>query len=226
MTGLFGICCVHLAFWVLNGPHVLRYLTTVLPELSLISAYVLGCLADAPFWKTLGGGRGARISRPLSSAVVVACLLVPTVVTLAIVLDNRPWTPILGVESRQAYLDRRLPNQRLVDSLNAEGEAVRGVLLIGDRRGFYVNAPTWVDVSLGAFETLANAPDADAAREYLDSIGVSHVLVSESEVGWHAQWDTERKIRRWWTMFSRTRNRYLTEVERQETTVLYRVRPE
>jgi hypothetical protein len=222
VTGFLALCLFHLTFWV-NGPHVLRYMTPILPELSLASAYMLGCLTSAAMLKRLGG-LGAATGRRVASVLVVIGLVVPTVAAAWASLDSRPWLPILGLESREAYLDRRLPNQRLVDYLNEQGDTVRGVLMIGDRRGFYVNAPTWLDISLGAFETLAEAPDADSAREYLASLGVSHVLVSEADIGWHAQWDPERKIRRWWTTFSRTRGRYLTEVERQDTTVLYRVR--
>jgi hypothetical protein len=100
---------------------------------------------------------------------------------------------------------------------------VRGLLLIGDRRAFYVDAPTWVDVSLGAFETLAMAPTADDARAYLDQLGVSHVLLSEPDLAWHTNFDPEGRIHGWWSRFKETRDDYLVPEATYYDLTLYRV---
>ena len=80
-----------------------------------------------------------------------------------------------------------------------------------------------MDVSLGAFETLAKAPDAHAARGYLDGIGGSHVLVSAPDPGWHAGYDDQGRIRAWYARFQQTKSGYLVEEARYYDLTLYRV---
>ena len=214
VSGLLAVATVHVVVWTL-GAHVLRYLTPVLPELCIASAYVVATLARAP--------RFARVGEPALRAAVVGCMVITTTVTLAREILIQPFGQLVGLESREAYLTRLLPNHELVTYLNARPDAVRGVLLLGDRRGFYLAVPSWVDVSANQFRALATAPDADTARAILDRLGVSHVVVSEDDVAWHAQWDPEGTFRGWWHRFQATAPEYLVaeKVGRHQT--LYRV---
>ena len=80
-----------------------------------------------------------------------------------------------------------------------------------------------MDVSLGTFETLAKAPDAHAARSYLDGIGVSHVPVSAPDLEWHAGYDDQGRIRAWYARFQQTKSAYLVEEARYYDLAPYRV---
>jgi hypothetical protein len=216
VSGLLALGVAHVVVWT-QGPHVVRYLTSATPELCLVTAYVLAGLVRTPRLQVRG--------RPLADTLVVLGVASTTTVGLVMAIFTQPFGQLVGLESREAFLDRNLPNHRLVAHLNREGDAVRGVLLIGDRRAFYVAAPNWVDVSLEALERLGTAPDADAARAYLDDLGVSHVLVSEADVAWHAQYDRERLVHRWWAHFERTRPAYLTAEATYYGLAVYRVEP-
>ena len=196
VSGVLAIGAVHLTIWA-QGPQVLRYLTQALPELSIGAAYVLVQLAPR---------LAIRPGRSFADALLVVGLGASTAAALAIVIFNPPFAQLLGAESREAYLVRQVPNHTLVAELNKQGDAVDGVLLIGDRRAFYVNARSWSDVSLEALEALGTASSADEARGYLRSLGVSHVLVSAPDVGWHYQYDPENRIAGWWDGFERSRN--------------------
>jgi hypothetical protein len=214
VSGLLGLGAFHLVVWT-QGPHVIRYFTSVTPELCLATAYVLSGLARVPRLQVRG--------RPLTDALLVLGVASTTTVALVMAIFTQPFGQLVGLESREAFLERNLPNHRLVAHLNRQGDAVRGVLLIGDRRAFYVDAPNWIDVSLGALEALGTAPDAAAARAYLDGLGVSHVLVSEADIEWHAQYDRERKVHGWWATFERMRPEYLSVEETYYGLAVYRV---
>ena len=214
VTGLLALAAVHLVIWS-QGAHVIRYLTSALPELSLAAGYVLVHL-----------GRSARLGPAaprLVAGLLVGGLALATAGAAVPVAFGRPFLQTVGLESREAYLLRQLPNHSLVTRLNRETADVRGVLLLGDRRVFYVNGHSHVDVSLGAFRALATAQDADAARAYLERIGVSHVLVSAPDLEWHARYDPEGRIQGWWSRFRETHGEYLATEATYYDLTLYRV---
>jgi hypothetical protein len=214
VTGLLLLSAVYVAIWVL-GAQVIRYLTSALPELCLVAAYILTQIADHPRLS----GRGPRIA----SGLLLGGLAVGAAVSLTVLFAQEPFRQLVGVESRDAYLARQLPNHSLVMRLNDERDSVRGVLMIGDRRAFYLKPRAWVDVSMGAFETLANAPDPAAARAYLDELGVSHVMVSAPDLEWHLKFDADGRLARTWRRFLDTESGYLEVEDRYFDLTLFRV---
>ena len=210
VTALLALAMVHVVVWA-SSAHVLRYLTAIMPELCLASAYVLVQLA-----------RSFRRGSAVASGLVVACMLMVATVNVIREIVIQPFGYLVGIESRQAYLSKLLPNHELVTYLNGRDD-VRGVLLLGDRRAFYVHAPTWVDVSANEFRALATAPDADRARSELARLGVSHVLVSEEDIEWHARWSPDGEIMRWWLSFQALSPEYLAPVKVGESQTAYRV---
>lgn len=214
VNALLALAVFQFVVWAQTA-HILRYLTQVWPELSLVAAYVL-----AELWRSTHF-RGA--GRWLAGAVLVGGLLVPTVLTVAVVLGDGPFAQLVGLESRQTYLDRKLQNNRLVTALNNQGDAVTGVLMVGDDRGFYLRVPSWIDVSLVEFQRLAAARDADEARAHLRRLGVSHVLVNTRDLAWYMRWDPEHRIEGWLARFEATRSGYLVVEATNEDSTLYRV---
>ncbi|MGE3269885.1 MAG: glycosyltransferase family 39 protein [Chloroflexota bacterium] len=215
VTGLLALAGVHVLVWS-QGAHVIRYLTSALPLLSLGAAYVLAHLARSV--------RLGSVGPALAAGLLVCGLALATAGAAVPVAFGRPFLQTVGLESREEYLLRQLPNHSLVTTVNGEAGAVRGVLLLGDRRVFYVEPHSHVDVSLKAFQALATAPNADAAREYLDTLGVSHVLVSAPDLEWHARYDPEGRIAAWWVRFRETQNEYLEPEARYYDLTLYRVK--
>jgi hypothetical protein len=200
VTGLLIFSAVQYAVWTQTA-HVLRYLTPIMAELSIGAAFVVAQLGLRP---TVG-----RAGRQALSGLVVLGLLLTLAATLNSLRQELPFAQLVGLESKRDFLDRSVQNHRLVSYLNDKGSAVQGVLLLGDRRGFYSDTHPWVDVSLKAFETLAMAPTPEDARTYLRQIGVDHVLLGESDLAWHAQFDTEGRLVNWWEHFQATKAAYL-----------------
>jgi hypothetical protein len=214
VTALFGLAAFHFVVWA-QGAHVLRYLVQALPEVSVAAAYVL-----AELWRSsrLGG-----LGRMLASSALVGGLAVPVALTAVVVLGAQPFAQLVGLESRQAYLDRVLHNNPLVTHLNASTEAIQGVLMVGDDRGFYLRRPAIIDVSMVQFQRLVFARDADEARAHLREMGVSHVLVNQRDIDWYINWDPENRLGGWMERFNALRDGYLTVEATNEDSTLYRV---
>jgi hypothetical protein len=213
-TGLMGMAALHLLVWII-GAHVLRYMAQDFPEISLASAYVLAGLWDSPRY------RGAL--RWIARTSVIGGLLVASSVTLVVVIADQPFKQLVGLESRESYLDRHLQSNPLITRLNDEGEAVTGVLMVGDDRAFYLNRPAWVDVTMLEFQKLVAASSADEARRELRALGVSHILMSSRDLDWYTRWDPGHRLEGWLARFEATRSDYLVVEATNEDSTLYRV---
>ncbi|HZO26368.1 MAG TPA: hypothetical protein VFH48_10315 [Chloroflexota bacterium] len=214
VTGLLCLAAVQLVVWSF-GAHLLRYAMQALPGLSVVAAYVL--------WRLLGPGKRFAFSRPLAVGLTVIALTFPTVIAVATVVAEGKPSQLLGLESRRSYLDRMLQNNPLVTYLNEDHEDVSTVLLIGDNRAFYLDHPTWVDVSHEVFQSVVLAPDAATARKRLADRGISHVMVNTRDLAWYGPFDPERRIERWLVLFEAGRDGYLVPIATNESSTLYRV---
>ena len=214
VTTLLVLGAIQFTFWS-TGAHVLRYLTQGLPALCLVAAYVLDRLMSSPRFRGLG--------RTAVPGLVIVALLFPAIIATVLVIAVGQVHQLVGLESRQAYLERSVDNHGIVARLNERPEDVRGVLMIGDRRGFYLDVPHWTDVSLKAFQAIALAPDASAARAYLAQRDMSHVLVNRTDLLWFVPYDPERRLIGWLRQFEATRAGYLEVVETHRGITLYRV---
>jgi hypothetical protein len=216
VTALLCLAGVHFVAWS-QGAHILRYYLQVLPELSIAAAYVIGRLISAP--------PGVAMVRPLVNGLVVVGLAFPTIISLGAVMFVWQVPQLVGLESRQAYLDRMVQNSRLVTYLNGDHERVSRVLLIGDNRGFYLDRPMWADVSMEVFQSLVDAPDGQAARARLRELGISHVMVNMRDLAWYTPFDPEQRASGWARRFEASRAGYLEVVGSHEESTLYRVLP-
>lgn len=213
VTGLLCLAAVQLVVWSF-GAHLLRYARQAPPGLSVVAVYVL--------WRLLGPGKRFAFSRPLAVGLTVIALTFPTVIAVATVVAEGKPSQLLGLESRRSYLDRMLQNNPLVTYLNEDHEDVSTVLLIGDNRAFYLDHPTWVDVSLEVFQSVVLAPDAATARKRLADRGISHVMVNTRDLAWYGPFDPERRIERWLVLFEAGRDGYLVPIATNESSTLYR----
>lgn len=214
VTTLLCLAAVQLTVWSL-GAHLLRYVVQALPALSIVAAYVVE--------RAIRSQRRATIARPLAVGLMLLALAFPTVIAVAAALAEDKVSQLVGLESRQAYLDRMLDNGRLVTYLNEDHEGVSRVLLVGDNRGFYLDRPVWVDVSLEVFQGVALAPDATTARTRLAERGISHVMVNTRDLTWYARFDPEGRMQRWLAGFDAGRAGYLVPVVSNGASTLYRV---
>ena len=116
---------------------------------------------------------------------------------------------------------RPVENHRVVTRLNKQAAGVQGVLMVGERRGFYLDVPHWSDISLKAFQAIALAPDAAAARRYLAERRMSHVLVNTTDLLWYGPYDPEGRVVGWLARFEATSSGYLEVVDSHEGVTLY-----
>src|SRR5439155_17732012 len=116
---------------------------------------------------------------------------------------------LVGLESRQSYLGRVLPNFAAVHYLNERQGEVRRVLVVGDAPMFYLKPATLADQGLEVFGALATAEEPLAASAVLRRLGISHVLVSPGQMSWLSRFDPEQRLLRWWDRFEQSRLSYL-----------------
>jgi hypothetical protein len=215
-TALLAIATVHYVAWT-QGAHLLRYSLQALPEASIVAGYVLSRLI-APEARS-------AIGRHLVAGLLVIGLAVPTVFSIVIAVGQGSLLQMAGLESRQAYIERKVENQRLVEYLNAGHEPVSRVLMIGDNRSYYLREPAWVDVSMEVFQEIALAPTAQDARARLAERGISHVMINQNDLSFFVPIDSERRIVTWWERFQASRDGYLEPIATSGGSTLYRVRP-
>ena len=212
--GLIALATVQFVAWS-QGAHVLRYLTQGLPEVCLVAAYALDRMPTMP-----------RIGVPaqlVAQVLIVVGLVLPTGVTAGITLAGQPLPQLVGLESREAFVERTVAGGRAVNYLNEHADDVHGVLMIGDGRGFYLQTPHWEDVSYESFRALALAPDAASAHDFLAERGISHVMVNTRDLAYFVPIDTEQRLRTWWRRFEATRAGYLVPEIAYGDVTLYRV---
>jgi hypothetical protein len=215
-TALLVLTGVQFLVWS-QGAHVVRYALPALPGASIVAAYVLAQLMEP--------GRRSKVAATVATALVVAGLALPTAQNAVIAVAERPLLQLAGLESRQAFLDRKLASYPLVEYLNEDRETVTRVLMIGDYRSYYLRQPALVDISMATMQQLALAPDAEAARAILAERNISHVLVNSHDWLYFVPVDPNGSIQEWWDRFEANRAGYLDEIGTHEESALYRVRP-
>ncbi|MCC6745050.1 MAG: glycosyltransferase family 39 protein [Acidobacteria bacterium] len=95
-------------------------------------------------------------------------------------LADAPYRPVLGLESRQAYLERRLPYYRFYERLNRELGPDDRVLLVNMRNdGYYLDVPfvsdsVFEDYTIGRIVNGSATPES--VRDGLRELGATHVL--------------------------------------------------
>lgn len=93
------------------------------------------------------------------------------------------WAVIMGFESREAYLTRRLPGFRALTFAGTLPPESR-VLLVGDARHYYCPPTCWPEADQFTWTRLAMLADFDPERLVGDlrAMGITHILVSRPDV--------------------------------------------
>jgi dolichyl-phosphate-mannose-protein mannosyltransferase len=210
---LLALAGLHLAVWS-QGIQTTRYLAPIFPTLSLVAAYVLD---------RAGRGRPDGLTRQLGALFAVGTLLLSVGTSAIVLVAERPFTQWIGSESRDDFLTRSLRDYEAVRWVNQHAGEVSRLLVVGDARLFYLEPPVLADQNLDLSQRLVAAGDPAAARALLRSAGISHVLVSQGQLGWLVRFDPEERIRRWWTAFEAGRSGYLVSEFSNEVAAVYRV---
>jgi 4-amino-4-deoxy-L-arabinose transferase-like glycosyltransferase len=214
ITYLLGLTALHIAVWS-QGIATLRYLTPTFPAMSLVAAYLLNRMMES--------ARVRGFGRVVGPALVVLSVLLGIGTMVLILGVDRPFAQLIGLESRQAYLSRMLPDYDAVRYLNEHQSEVSKVLVIGDARLFYLEPPAVIDQGLNYAHELQLAGEPRDALAGLQKLGISHVLVSERELVWLIHFDPEQRVQRWWNDFERSRPAYMTAVYSGDRVDVYRV---
>lgn len=169
-----GLAYAFLVIWATQSQQI-RFLLPVLPLLAIAG------LASAT--RT---GSTPVLSRAVT---VTTAWLVGALVAMNLAVGARegfassPHLPVLGLESRTAYLERRLPYFRIYDRLHRELGPAERVMLVNMRNdGYYLDVPF---VSDSVFEDFTvgrivnDSTSTEAIREGMSELGVTHLLVRE-----------------------------------------------
>jgi hypothetical protein len=93
-----------------------------------------------------------------------------------------PMPYILGVETRQEYLNRHLGDYyQAISYINKDLPASSRVLFLWEPRSYYCQRDCWPDAILDRFKHLAyKYSDAEGIADYLRTQGISHVLLHKA----------------------------------------------
>lgn len=214
VTALLGLAALHFAVWT-QGIQTLRYLVPVFPALSLAAAYVLD--------RAVVGPRTAVPARIVVPALVLLALLVSLGAASLSFFMGGPPLQLVGLESRQAYLSRALPDFPAIQYLNEHRAEVGRVLLVGDARVYYLEPPALADQGLDVLRAVVAQDNPRQSADLLRQRGITHVLVSPAQLTWLVRFDPEQRVRQAWEAFERGREGYLVPEFSNQSATVYRV---
>jgi len=212
---LLVLAALHVAVWSqISG--TIRYLAPIFPALSLAVAYVLA--------EAAGAGRLRQRARLIAPIVAMLSLLLGTTIACLLLIAERPFAQLVGIESRQDYLSRVLPEYDAVHYVNEHRSEVGRLLVLGDARLYYLRTPFLVDHGLGIAAELELAGDPRDAVARLRDAGITHILIAYGHLGFLTQFDPEGRILQWVRDFEHVRPAYLTtEYTKPSRASVYRV---
>ncbi|MCC6628752.1 MAG: hypothetical protein IT340_15280 [Chloroflexi bacterium] len=189
------------------------------PAFVVASVLVGLVLADPP--RRLQGRRTARVLAALP-VLALALGLAPLLVFAAHV---QPWRPLLGLETRPAFVSRLVATYSAAVYLNQHAPAGSRVLLIGDGRLYYHDHPARSDVFRDALPELAAAGDTPLAwQAWLTAGGFTHVLVSPRDLEFVTAYLPADEYARQLALLRRLEETLLTPVFRDRGVTVYEIK--
>lgn len=209
---LIALAVVHFAAWAVNIQTV-RYLLPVFPALGLVAAHLLD--------QAIRSARFPKVAQRAAPWLVALSMLYGTGVGLAFLVVETPFAQLVGMQSRNDYLDRLLSDFPAVRYLNDHRDAVSRVLVVGEARLFYLEPPARVVPNMTADGLLSGDPVTDLAT--LRTGGFSHILVGQYQLRSLSEIDPEGRVQRWREAFDRLHSAFLTVEFESPAASVYRL---
>jgi len=169
MTGLFFV------IWSL-GSQQTRFLLPIFPALALMAAYVLACIAQ-------GLKRWSKAAKPLVFLSVVIALLAVVIFQLAVFFALPPAGVILGQESKDSFLQKRLANYRALQFVQENLSTHERVMMMWDGQGYYCDERCLPDADESNWTRLTEpAADPYDMAAQLQAKGVTHLLLNRPDL--------------------------------------------
>ena len=174
---LAGMAAALFIFWAATSQQ-LRFL---LPAIALGAALGAAGLANLA---AAAGARSARIVLGFAAAAAGLALIVPD-------QYGRPFAPaalaerlpvVLGLETRQQYLERNLQSYALFDHIGKTLPPGEPVFLVWENRGYYLPNPYFADSffeASTAMRLVAASSDADQLARSIGAMGYRYVVVND-----------------------------------------------
>lgn len=218
---LLLLCAVRFALWWPYAQNI-RYLVMILPWLSLASAYTISMLPR----------RLPRPSLRFAIGVIVAlfCLVgIGLQWGFLLLLREGVFPFLLGQLSREAYLDANLLAYRAIRFMNDHLPMDARLLAIGEQRVYYLQRAVIPDDSHeNWFDLLAMQGTLPRVAQYLQSLGITHVWISQDDLTYTRNfWDGDQAFRTELQALAEFRESYLELVyadDRGHT--VYALRPQ
>jgi hypothetical protein len=168
-TAVSGILFI---FWLFSSEQI-RYLLPALPPLAVAVAASGALMAD-------GGRKSQRGDRVVQWTLIIIALAA-SLTTLAWFVEQNPLRVVLGGESRESYLARRLDYYPYYEIINSELPAGARVWLINMRRDtYYLERPYFSDYMFEDYTIKRYVEEAHTAAEVraqARAAGITHLLV-------------------------------------------------
>jgi 4-amino-4-deoxy-L-arabinose transferase-like glycosyltransferase len=191
-------------FWAL-GSQQIRFLLPLIPAVCVLSAAgmtrVFDRLSGRWIWRTLGTG------------IIIGFMAVTVLYQGMDTLAARPWNTLLGLESKEDYLQRMVTDYAAVRFALENVQPPSKVYLLWDSRGYYCNSQCIVDVTNYQWTTLVHDdPSPGAVARKLSALGASYLLVSKSDIAFLLLHDPSGEQERAWQYLN---EQFLPECGRQ-----------
>jgi hypothetical protein len=166
---LAGFAVLRLAAWYL-GSQQTRFLLPLYPVVCLmVAAVMLGVESRLHF----------RLAFPRWTGAITAGLVVTTLVYVTIfTVEARPYAVLLGRESRESYLLRKVYDYRAQSFIRSQLPKEARVLQLWDGQGYYCDDRCLPDAGqVQAVYLHQLGPTVEAMEARLQSRGITHLLV-------------------------------------------------
>jgi hypothetical protein len=170
---------LHFIAWAL-GSQQIRFLLPLFPALSLLVCYVL--TVHLPRWVPRAGW---ILRDGLVYGVAIATLLYSALFFAQV----KPLGVISGLESREQFLERMVPDHAAMQEILALPQSAR-VLFLWDGRGFYCDQRCLPDTDHARWTNwVATSGSKEYVTKRLAEMGVTHLLLSWADVDFILQHD-------------------------------------
>jgi hypothetical protein len=157
--------------WHIIQP-ITRYLTSVLPLMSILIALVIHYMSQGPSRLNFHITHGLKI-------IIVVTLFITLVAQTASFIYLNPVYYLLKIETKSSYLARANPAhiQPVIDFANENLPAESRILLLWEKRGYYLEREYMEDASGNILaRVMYQTKDPVSAAEELRKMGYTHIL--------------------------------------------------